>query len=495
LTTHAAQKYGDLREWIAAARRLGEVRDVRGATREEDIGRITEMLHHTDDSPAVLFDEIPGYAPGYRILANANATRRRLALTLGLPLDIERRPLMDEFLRLTEEGRAVAPRVVKDGPVMENVLKGADIDVLKFPSPKWHPLDGGRYLGTGVVDVMKDPDSDWVNLGTYRVMVHDAKRVGVYISPGKHGRQFRDEYFKRRQPCPIAVVCGVEPLLFIASTLEVPQGVSEYDWAGGIRGEPYEVVIDPITKLPIPAHAEVVLVGFLHHDRKLPEGPFGEWTGYYASGEREEPVLEVQAIYHRDDPILLGVPPNKPPYEPHRYREYLRSALLLRELKAAGVPGIVDAHCFGVGGCRLFNVVAIEQRYAGHARQAGHVAAMCRVGAYLGRIVVVVDEDIDVTDINDVMWAILTRSDPERSLDIIHRAWSGPLDPAIRPEDKGFNSRLIIDATKPWEWRDRFPIAIGPDAETKRETRKKWGWILEQAVTDAMREEAAAPAE
>ena len=200
MTTHAAQKYGDLREWIAAARRLGEVRDVRGATWEEDIGRITEMLHHTDDSPAVLFDEIPGYAPGFRILANANATRRRLALTLGLPLDIERRPLMDEFLRLTEEGRAVAPRVVKDGPVMENVLKGADIDVLKFPSPKWHPLDGGRYLGTGVVDVMKDPDSDWVNLGTYRVMVHDAKRVGVYISPGKHGRQFRDEYFKRRQP-------------------------------------------------------------------------------------------------------------------------------------------------------------------------------------------------------------------------------------------------------------------------------------------------------
>src|SRR5439155_374895 len=185
---------------------------------------------------------------------------------------------------------------------------------------------------------------------------------------------------------------------------EVPQGISEYDWTGGIRGEPYEVVIDPITKLPIPARAEVVLVGFLHHDKKAPEGPFGEWTGYYASGEREEPTLEVEAIYHRDDPILLGVPPNKPPYEPHRYREYLRSALLLREVKAAGVP-------------------------------------------------------------------------------------------AIHPDQKGFSSRLVIDACKPWEWRERFPIAIGPDAETKRETRKKWGWILQQAVADAVREEAAAPAE
>ena len=477
-------RYGDLREWIAAARELGEVRDVKGATWQEDIGRITEMLHHTDDSPAVLFDDIPGYPSGFRILANANATRRRLALTFGLPLDIERRPLMDEFLRLTEAERAVKPRVVKDGPVFENVLRGDDVDVLKFPAPFWHPLDGGRYLGTGVVDVLKDPESDWVNLGTYRVMVVDEKRVTIFISPGKHGRQFRDAYFKRKEPCPIAVVIGVEPLLFIASTLEVGYGISEYDWTGGIRGEPYEVVIDPVTKLPIPAAAEIVLVGFLRHDKRAPEGPFGEWTGYYASGEREEPVLEVEAIYHRDDPIILGVPPNKPPYEPHRYREYLRSALLLRELKAAGVPGVVDAHCFGVGGCRLFNVVSIQQRYAGHARQTGHVAAMCRVGAYLGRIVVVVDDDIDITDLNDVMWAILTRSDPERSLDIIHRAWSGPLDPAIHPDSKGHNSRLIIDATKPWEWRDKFPIAIGPDAETKRETRKKWGWILEKAVRE-----------
>ncbi len=488
-------EYRDLRDWIAAARRLGEVRDVRGASWEDDIGRITEMLHHTDDSPAVLFDDIPGYPRGSRILVNANATRRRLALTLGLPLDIERRPLMDEFLRLTEEGRATPPAFVKDGPVFENVLEGDAVDVLKFPSPKWHPLDGGRYLGTGVVDVMRDPDGDWVNLGTYRVMVHEAKRVGVYISPGKHGRQFRDAYFSRKQPCPIAIVCGVEPLLFIASALEVPQGVSEYDWAGGIRGEPYEVVRAPLTGLPIPARAEVVLEGFLHHDKAAPEGPFGEWTGYYASGSRAEPVLEVQAIYHRNDPILLGVPPNKPPYEPHRFREYLRSALLLRELKQAGVPGVVDAHCFGVGGCRLFNVVSIEQRYAGHARQTAHVAAMCRVGAYLGRIVVVVDDDIDVTDLNDVMWAILTRADPERSLDVIRRAWSGPLDPAIRPNEKGFNSRLLIDACKPWEWRDEFPIAIGPDPETRRETRKKWGWILQRAVDDAMREEAAAPAE
>jgi UbiD family decarboxylase len=471
-------EYSDLRDWIERARAMGEVRDVTGASWEEDIGHVSEMLHHTDDAPVALFDEIPGYPKGHRILVNANATRRRVALTLGLPLDIERRPLMDEFLRLTEADRAVAPRVVDDGPVFENVQTGDDVNVLGFPSPQWHPLDGGRYIGTGVAVVMKDPDSDWVNVGTYRVMVHDEKRVGIYIAPGKHGMQFRNQYFERREPCPIAIVAGMDPLLFIASTLEVPQGVSEYDWVGAIRGEPYPVVKAPITGLPIPATAEVVLEGYLHHDRFAPEGPFGEWHGYYATGRKDEPVLEVEGLYHRNDPILLGVPPNKPPWEPMRYREYLRSALLLRNMKAAGVPGVMDAWCYAFGGNRLFTVVSIQPRYAGHARQAMHIAAMCHAGAYMGRIVIVVEDDIDVTDLQEVMWAVVTRSDPERSLDIIHRAWSGPIDPAIHPDHKGHNSRLLIDATRPWEWRDRFPPAIGPDPATKLETRRKWGWIL-----------------
>ena len=473
--------YLDLRDWIARARELGEVRDVLGASWQEDIGHVSEMLHHTDDAPVALFDEIPGYPKGHRILVNANATRRRLALTLGLPLDIERRPLMDEFLKLTEADRAIPPAYVDEAtaPVFQHVQRGDAVDVLSFPSPHWHPLDGGRYIGTGVGVVMRDPDTGWVNVGTYRVQVHDDKRVGIYIAPGKHGMQFRNAYFERKEPCPVAIVVGMDPLLMLASTLEVPQGVSEYDWVGGIRGEPYPVVKAPITGLPIPATAEIVLEGYMHHDKVLPEGPFGEWHGYYATGQKDEPVIEVEGIYHRDDPIIMGMPPNKPPWEPMRYREYLRSALLLRNMKAAGVPGVVDAMCFAFGGNRLFTAVSIQPRYAGHARQAMHIAAMCHAGAYMGRIVVVVEDDIDVTDLQEVMWAVVTRSDPERSIDIIKRAWSGPIDPAIHPDEKGHNSRLLIDATRPWEWRDKFPPSIGPDPETKHETRRKWGWVLD----------------
>ena len=470
--------YKGMREWLDRVEAIGELRRVSGATWEEDIGRIAEMLTHTDGAPAVLCDDIPGYPKGYRVLVNSNAEPRRLAITLGLDPNISTEGLMDWFEHKMDSMELQPVRYVTDGPILENVDEGDNINVLKFPTPLWHQEDGGRYIGTGTVDITKDPDSDWVNTGTYRVMIHNEKQVGLYISPGKHGRIHRDKYFARGEPMPVVLAVGGDPVFFVASSLEIGDGINEMEWIGGLRGEAVEVIRGKHTGLPIPAHAEIVLEGFASPNTRLMEGPFGEWTGYYASGSREEPVVDVKAVYYRNDPILLGCPPNKPPYEAHRYRIYLRSALLRREIRLAGVPDVVAAWCHGVGGCRLLNVVSIKQRYPGHARQAGHVAAMCRAGAYLGRIVIVVDEDIDVTDLDEVMWAVCTRSDPERSLDIIKRAWSGPLDPAIHPDLKGFNSRLIIDACKPFEWLDKFPAAIGPDPAYKRETRDKWGWIL-----------------
>jgi UbiD family decarboxylase len=468
----------DLRDWLEMVDAIGELRVLEGVDAEENIGRITEMLHHTDGAPAVLFDRIPGFQPGYRILVNAQGERRRLAVSLGLPVETGTWELMDVWERLMDETRPVPHRMVESGPITENVFEGDAVDLLKFPTPLWHPQDGGRYIGTGDAVLTRDPDSAWINTGTYRVQVHSRNTTGLYISPGKHGRLHRDKYFERGEALPAVVLCGMDPLLFVASALEMAPGVSELEWVGGMRGRPLECIEGRFTRLPIPARAEIALEGFLHPDRTQLEGPFGEWTGYYASASREEPVFEVKALYHRDDPVILGVPPEKPPYEAHRFRQYLRSANLRRELRLAGIPDVTAVWCHGVGGCRLFNVVAIKQRYPGHSRQAGHVASMSRTGAYLGRITVVVDEDIDVSDLDEVVWAICTRSDPVRSIDIINRAWSGPLDPAIRPGEKGFNSRLIVDATRPWEWKDEFPPAIGPTPEEKRITRDRWSWIL-----------------
>lgn len=468
----------DLRAWLRDVNEIGELRVIEGVDWEENIGRATEMLHHTDDSPAVIFDDIPGYPKGHRVLVNSLATRGRIALTLGLDPDIDTFGLVDawEDLMNTVEPRAV--KMVDDGPILENVMEGEDIDLLAFPTPLWHPEDGGRYIGTGDAVITKDRESDWVNMGTYRSMIHNSKQAGLYISPNKDGQVHQQSYFEAGEPMPVVLLAGLLPLHFMASALEIPRGVSEMEWIGGVIKESVECVPGRHTGLPIPTSAEIAIEGFVHPNSTMMEGPFGEWTGYYASASREEPVIEVSAIYHRDDPILLGCPPEKPPYEAQRFQQYLRSGNLQRQIRAAGVPNVVAAWTHPVGGTRLFNVISIKNSHAGHARQTLYVASQVAQASYLGRIVVVVDDDIDVTDLDEVMWAVCTRSDPARDVDIIERVLTGSLDPAIKPGEKTFNSRLLIDATRPWEWRDEFPPAIGPEPDEKKITRDRWSWIL-----------------
>ncbi len=439
----------DLRQWLKKVDEIGELQTVTGASAEEDIGMATEILGRTRPSKATIFDEIPGHAKGFRVLSNGLGSFGRIAVTLGLPLDASPHEMVRLWQDRVKKGiPTIKAEVVKDGPVFENVQRGAEVDVTKFPAPKWHEFDGGRYLGTGSFDVTIDPDENWVNLGTYRVMVHDKTRLGFYISPGKHGRQHRDKWFARGEKMPVAFVPGGDPLLFLAACTEIPYGITEYDWAGGVRGAPYRVVKGPVTGLPIPADAEIVIEGYADPKDKAIEGPFGEWTGYYASGEREEPVLRVHAIYHRNDPIILASPPNVPPDEQSFYRAFMRSARLRGDLEAASIPGIVGVWCHEVGGSRLFNAVSINH------------------------------DDIDVMDLEQVLWAMCTRSEPAESIDIIPRAWSGPLDPRIHPDKKGFSSRAIIDATRPWEWRDRFPKSQLPTPATKQKALDRWGWLV-----------------
>src|SRR5919202_1252759 len=254
----------DMRDWLEMVDALGELRVLEGVDWQENIGRIAEMLVHTDGAPAVLFDRIPGYPPGYRVLTNAQGERPRLAVSLGLPSDISAFDLMDEWERRMDTVKPIPPVIVVDGPVAQNVFEGDDIDLWKFPTPKWHEQDGGRYLGTGVGVITRDPDSDWVNMGTYRVMVHDRNRTGLYISPGKHGRIHRDKYFERGEPLPAVGMSGMDPLLFIASTLEIAPGVSELGGVGGMRGRALECLRGKYTGLPFPAHGEIALEGFLH---------------------------------------------------------------------------------------------------------------------------------------------------------------------------------------------------------------------------------------
>ncbi len=476
--------YEDLREWIEEADKLGEVRYVDGLSWEREIGMATELLQHSDPAPAAVFDNIPGYPKGFRVLTNFFGGKRQ-NMTIGFAQGLNRLELSEGFLEVyeNEDNQPVPHEIVDDGPIFENVITGDDVDITMFPTPKWHEDDGGRYIGTGCYNVTRDPEEDWINVGTYRVMIHDEKTVGFYISPGKHGRIHRDKYAARGEMMPSAIVLGGDPMTFLMSSSEVPYGLCEFDLMGGLRGKPIECVKGKITGLPFPANAEIVIEGWIDPKEFRLEGPFGEWTGYYASDVREEPVMHVEAIYHRNDPIMLGCPPQRPPDELARYRAVARSALLKRSIKAAGVPDVTAVWAHEVGTARMLVALSIKQRYAGHAAQAGHVACQCHVGAYAGKYVIVVDDDIDVSDLEQVIWAMLTRSDPATSIDIVKNAWSTPLDPRIPPEEKAkknfTNSRAIIDACRPYHWRDKFPKVNMPSAELAKETRERFSYLLD----------------
>ncbi|MCZ6605522.1 MAG: UbiD family decarboxylase [Alphaproteobacteria bacterium] len=483
--TEAAPRYayGDLREWLVQAEKLGEVHHVVGATKEEDIGVAAEVVMREENANCVLFDEIPGHGKGYRVLVNFFGGQRK-NMTLGFPVDLSKRELSEAYYAARLADFKLLPPVdVEDGPVLENVLMGNRVDLDIFPTPLWHEGDGGRYIGTGCYHVTADPDSRALNLGTYRVMVHDAQTVSSYISPGKHGRQHRDRYFERGEKMPVCVVLGGDPMTFLVACTEMPQNASEFDIVGGMRGQPIEVVRGKVTNLPFPADAEIVLEGFVDPTETRTEGPFAAWSGYYTSGGQPEPVMRVEAIYHRNDPIMLGCPPQRPPDEMCRYRAVTRSAMLRKNIQDAGVPGVTAAWAHEVGNSRMLLVVSIEQRYPGHSTQVGHIAAMCHVGAAAGKYVIVVDQDVDASDLDEVMWATVTRSDPATSIDIVKNAWSTPLDPSIPPPKRAAgditNSRAIIDACRPYHWRDEFPPVnmLAPDKFAA--AKKKWRHLLE----------------
>ena len=421
----------DLRTWLDDVDKLGQLTTVNDAHWNLELSTLTELINERSKTrPAILFDKIKEYPAGYRVAVNLLSSLQRLALTMGMDPKLGPFDFVQRWRKQVKKIQPIEPRKVKSAPLFENVQKGADIDLCKFPVPKWHELDGGRYIGTDDLVITRDPEEDWVNVGTYRIMIHGRDHMGLHMSPGKHGRVHRDKSHADGKPLPIAVSFGHHPINFLVASTDVPYRVNEYAYAGGITGQPLDIVEGPLTGLPIPADSEIAIEGEVAPNDFMPEGPFGEWTGYYASNQPAVPVIRVKAVYHRNDPILCGFPLLKPSSGDNLHFSLMLSALIWNALDEAGVPDVQAVWSHPSGG-RFMTVLAIKQRYPGHARQAAMIASQCRSGAYLGRYVIVVDEDIDITNTEEVIWAISSRSDPVDSIEILRRCWSGPLDPRI----------------------------------------------------------------
>ncbi len=471
--------FDDLRSFIQKLDEIGELKKIEGAHWDLEIGTITELMAERK-GPALLFDKVKGYPKGYRVAANILYTSIMQRLAFGFPEELSDMDVIKYWKDKESNFKPVPPVEVSSGPVRENVLTEDQINVLKFPVPKWHELDGGRYIGSGTLTITRDPDEGWLNFGTYRAMVQDEKTLGFYSSPAKHGNLMRQKYWARGESCPVVVCFGQEPILFAASTMNLPWGVSEFDFAGYLKGQPIEVIRGEVTGLPIPATAEIAIEGFSPPPEvdSRPEGPFGEWTGYYASGSRTEPVVHIKAIYHRNNPIIHGQPPLKPPYNAWYPIPIHLATPLWSELESLGMQGITGVWVHGPSG-RPIGVVAVKQSYLGHAKQIAHIAAsLMHGGACAGRYIIVVDDDIDPSNFDDVLWAVTTRCNPETSIDLVRGFLSSPLDPSIPPEKRArgdfTTAKVIIDACRPYHWRHEFPPVNKASDELRQKVLSAW---------------------
>ncbi len=337
----------DLRTWLNAVEAHGELKTVDGADWNKEIGTVVE-LNAKARGPALLFDNIKDYPAGFRLLAGAMSSAKRLSLTLGMPIGLEGleliRSMKDKMRGWSDELDEFPPMMVKDGAIFQNVDEGERVNLLKFPAPLWHHDDGGRYIGTGSVAIMRERNGDWVNLGTYRVMIHDEKSAGIFIAPGHHGRIIMDSYWKAGEPCPIAISAGHHPVFLFAGSFSLPPCVPEYNYVGSVLHERIPVVAGRLTGLPLPAFSEIVLEGFLYPNELKSEGQFGEWPGYYVSAARPEPVIQVKAVYHRNDPIILGAWPGRPPHDSTYRHSIIKSANLWELLERARIGGITGVY-------------------------------------------------------------------------------------------------------------------------------------------------------
>ena len=449
----------DLDAWIEKVEKLGQLKRITAEVDPDlETSTLTYMVGREEGSPALLFENIKGH-PGHKAVYNMiGCNLDRFCIAIGEdPVDhpLEAAQILKDKMYLTE------PPVEIDGAnalVNQNIETGDDIDITKFPAPRMWPLDGGKYLGTATAVITRDPENDRVNVGTYRQMIKSKDEIGLYTSPGKDAGLDRDKWWAMGKPMPVALCYGIDPLLFVVAATSFAKNESEYDYYGGIGGEPLETFLGDVTGLPLPARAEIILEGHVYPDATFAEGPFGEFTGYYGRPAGETPYVRVEKVRYRDDPTLTcALMADGKANEAGLFWAMLRAAKVWNDLEKMGVPGLKGAWSVPEAAGWGITVVSIKQMYAGHASQAVNLAAQCMGGAYFGKYVIVVDDDIDPTNVNEVLWAMATRSRPSESIDILRETWSTYLDPSQNPpEIRPWGSKCLINACMEYKHINEF---------------------------------------
>ncbi len=481
--------YKDLRDFIAQLEQLGELRRVRAAV--DPRLEMTEICDRVlrAGGPAILFEHPKGHA--IPVLGNLFGTPRRVALGMGADHVEALREVgkLLAFLKEPEPPRGMrdaweklpilrkvldmAPKKIGRPPCQERVLEGVEVDLARLPIQFCWPEDAGPLITWGLV-VTRGPHKPRQNLGIYRQQVIGRDKVIMRWLAHRGGAlDYRDwQQVRPGEPFPVAVALGADPATILAAVTPVPDTLSEYAFAGLLRGSRTELAQCLGNELQVPASAEFVLEGHIQPGETALEGPFGDHTGYYNEADRF-PVFTIERITHRENPIYHSTYTGRPPDEPAILGVALNEVFV--PILQKQFPEIVDFYLPPEGCSYRLAVVSMRKQYPGHAKRI-----MLGVWSFLRqfmytKFVIVVDEDVNTRDWKDVIWAMTTRMDPVRDTVLIENTPIDYLD--FASPVSGLGSKIGFDATNKWpgETRREWGRPIAMSAEVKRRVDALWG--------------------
>jgi 4-hydroxy-3-polyprenylbenzoate decarboxylase len=476
--------YENLREFIKVLEKHRELKRVSvPVSSDQEITEITDRVSKAG-GPALLFENVDGGK--VPVLINALGSRRRMELALEVESVDAVAARLTEWLdfksptgllekvkmlpKLAELGKYF-PKVVKSGPCQEVVKREGEFSLFDFPILKCWESDGGRFITLPMV-FTRNPRTGARNCGMYRMQVYDEKTTGMHWQIHKHGAaHHRDLERKGVERMEVAVSIGAEPITTFAATLPLPDDLDEMIFASFLREKPIEMVKCMTINLEVPAHAEVVLEGYVDPAERRIEGPFGDHTGFYTL-EEPYPVFHVTAVTHRKNPIYQTTIVGRPPME-DCYLGWAITRITLPVLKRQ-FPEIVDVNLPFEGVFHNLMLISIRKQYPGHARKI--MNAIWGLGqAMFTKCIIVVDEEVNVQDVSEVVWKALNNIDPERDIQFV----MGPvdaLDHAARLA--AYGSKMGVDATRKWRgegFERRWPRENRTSDEVKKMVDEKWG--------------------
>jgi 4-hydroxy-3-polyprenylbenzoate decarboxylase len=474
--------FNDLKEFIVALENAGELKRVK--TRVSVDLEIAEVLRRVmyQNGPAVLFEDVDGY--DMPVAGNLFGSQKRMQIALEeenfeklgtritdlMNMEIPT-GLLDKVKSLPKlaELSGFSPRIVKSGPVKE-VVETDNPSLGILPALKTWPKDAGRFITFGLT-VTKNPDTGVRNFGVYRMQLYDERTAAMHWQIHKRGAQHCKMMAEQGKRIQAAVVIGADPATVYSGVAPVPEGLDKFLFAGMMRRKGVELVKCETVDLEVPAQSEIVLEGYVDPKDIRAEGPFGDHTGYYTPPE-PYPTFHVTGIMRRANPTYLTTVVGKPILEDAYLGKVIERSFL--PLIQVLQPEVTDIAFPAAGWFQGLAVASIKKRYPGQARKV--MFGLWGTGQLsLTKMLIIVDEDVNIHDMNDVLWAVTTRTDPSRDILIVDRAPTDTLDPASPLLNLG--SKMGVDATvksKDEGFTREWQEAVASDERTRNLVSNRW---------------------